>query len=291
MRLPGWRWLALSSLLLHSLPGAVRPHYGGTLIVELSSAWTTLDPGGNNTALSVPTAETLVRVNSRGQIEPVLATAWQHDLDFKRWRFSLRPKVTFHDGEALTAASAAPSLLAFLKQKYGEVSIQAGGQALVVESEHAMLDLLDQLALPRAAIVRHSDTNAPIGTGPFRITAWEPGRRVTFAAFDDYWAARPYLDSIQIEFGAQRGRADLFDIPVGPARRILPEGLATWSSTPRTLIAITATNLDPAVLQALALAIDRAPIANVLAQRRVGKGEVNRTFGKLAHALDAIGIK
>ena len=118
MRLPGWAWLALSSLLVStSLAAAVRPHYGGTLTVELSSAWATIDPGGVQTALSIPIAETLVRLNSRGEIEPVLAVAWQHDPDFKRWRFSLRPKVTFHDGEPLTGASAAPSLLRGLEAK------------------------------------------------------------------------------------------------------------------------------------------------------------------------------
>ena len=102
-----------------------------------------------------------------------------------------------------------------------------------------MPDLLEQLALPASAIFRKSDAGAMIGTGPFRITAWEPGRRLTLAAFDDYWGGRPYLDAVAIEFGTGRGHADLFDIPVGPARRILPEGLATWSSAPRTLVAIT----------------------------------------------------
>jgi peptide/nickel transport system substrate-binding protein len=269
MRLRGSAWLALSSLLFSSfLTGAVRPRYGGTLTVELSTAWTTLDPGALQTALSIPIAETMVRVSSRGEMEPVLAVAWQHDPDFRRWRFSLRPKVTFHDGEALTGASAAPSLLAALKQKYGEVSIETGGQAIVVQADHAMPELLEVLALPSAAISRKSESNPLIGTGPFRVTVWEPGRRLTLAAFENYWGARPYLDAVAIEFGTGRGRAEVFDIPVGPARRILPEGLATWSSQPRTLVAITATNAQPVLLHALALSIDRAPIVNVLAQHQ-----------------------
>jgi Bacterial extracellular solute-binding proteins, family 5 Middle len=281
MRRPGWPWLALSSLLIFStLTGAVRPRYGGALTVELSSAWTTLDPGSLKSALAVPIAETLVRVNSRGEVEPVLAVAWQHDPDYKRWRFSLRPKVTFHDGDALTAASAAPSLRAALKTKYDEVSIEAGGQALVIQSDRAMPELLQELALPRSSIVRKSEAGLLIGTGPFRITAWEPDRRLALAAFEDYWAGRPYLDTVAIEFGSQRGHADLFDIPIGPARRILPEGLATWSSAPRTLLALIATTVDPQVVQALALVIDRAPIVNVLAQH---KGEA--AFGLLPQWL------
>ena len=268
MRLRGSAWLALSSLLLPRLVGETRPHYGGTLTIELST------DAIIGTALSIPITETLVRVNAHGQAEPLLAVAWQYDPDFKRWRFSLRPKVTFHDGEMLTGASAAPSLLRALKQKYGEVSIEAGGQAIVVQADHAMPDLLDVLALPASAVSRKGDTGT-IGTGPFRVTAWEPGRRMTLAAFEDYWGGRPYLDAIAIEFGSIRGRADLFDIPVGPTRRILPEGLATWSSEPRTLVAITAVNADPVLLQALALSIDRAPIVNVLAQR---KGEAAFTL-------------
>ncbi len=269
MRLPGCSWLALSSFVIASLlPGAVRPHYGGTLTVELSTTAASLEPGGVGAALSMPIAETLVRAGSRGEIDPVLAVAWQHDPDFKRWRFSLRPKVTFHDGEALTGASVVPSLLAAVKQQYSDVAIESGGQAIEVKSEHAMPDLLEVLALPASAIYRKSDVNPLIGTGPFRVRAWEPGRRLTLAAFDDYWGGRPFLDAVSVEFATGRGRADLFDIPVGPARRILPEGLATWSSSPRTLVAITAGSTNPALVQALALAIDRAPIANVLAQHK-----------------------
>jgi peptide/nickel transport system substrate-binding protein len=269
MRLPGWASLALSSLVISNfLSGEVRPRYGGTLTVELSTTWNRLDPGGLNSALSVPITETLVRVTPSGEVEPALAVAWQHDPDFKRWRFSLRSNVTFHDGEALTAATAAPALLAALKPRYGEVSIEVGGQAIVVQSDREMPGLLEELALPRAAIFRRSDANPLIGTGPFRITAWEPGRRLNVAAFENYWGGRPYLDAVEIEFGSGHGRADLFDIPVGPARRILPEGLATWSSAPRTLLAITSTNTDVLLLQALALVVDRAPIANVLAQHK-----------------------
>jgi peptide/nickel transport system substrate-binding protein len=271
MRLPVWAWLALSSVAAASFAmspaiAATRPHYGGSITVELYSAWLPADSA--TSALSIPIAETLVRFNARGGVDPVLCLAWQHDPDFKRWRFSLRPKVTFHDGEPLTGASAAPSLSAAVKKNYPDASIQTGGQAIVIQSSVAMPDLLSDLAAPHSAIFRQSAANPLIGTGPFRVTAWEPGHRLVMAAFEDYWGGRPYLDSITIEFGANHAHTELFDIPVGPARRILPDGIATWSSAPRTLVAITASNVPPALVQAVALAIDRAPIVNVLAQRK-----------------------
>jgi peptide/nickel transport system substrate-binding protein len=254
MRLRGWAWLALSSLLLDPLAGETRPHYGGTLTIEDTLS----DVPGLGNSLVIPVAETLVRVNSRGQIEPVLSVAWQHDPDYKQWRFSLRAKVKFHDGQPLTAASVIPSLTLALKP---DVSIEAGGQALVIKSAQPMPGLLEQLA--RVGISRAGR----IGTGPFRFAS-DNVHRTTYTAFEDYWGGRPYLDSIIHQDASTSGRADIFDIPVAPQRRIVPEGWTTWSSAPKTLVAIQGLNVDANLLKALALAIDRAPIANVLAQHK-----------------------
>jgi len=107
-----------------------------------------------------------------------------------------------------------------------------------------------------------------IGTGPFRVTGWEPGRRLALAAFDDYWGGRPFLDSAVIHLGSPRTSADVFDVPFGSLRRILPETTRIWQSAPGELLALVAADIPPAAVQALALAIDRDPIVNVLAQRR-----------------------
>jgi ABC-type transport system substrate-binding protein len=274
MRLRAWAWLALSSLCVAALAAATRPRYGGTLTVELSAASPMLDPARTHDPaaslgrLSVAIGETLVRVDARGVFEPQLALGWQHEPDNKRWRFSLRPKVTFHDGEAFTANSAAPALLAALKRKYSDVTVAAGGQTLVVQFEHAMPELLAELTRPESAIFRKSDSNPVIGTGPFRLVAWESGRKLSIAAFEDYWGGRPYLDSVVISFGANGGRADVFDIPFGSIRRVVPEGTRIWTSPLSELIALVSANPQSTLLQALSLVIDRAPIVNVLTQRR-----------------------
>jgi peptide/nickel transport system substrate-binding protein len=266
MRLRAWAWLALSSVCAASLPGATRPRYGGALTVELSTG--TLNPVSPQGAVSATVVETLVRLNARGIIEPQLALAWQHEPDYKRWRFSLRPKVTFHDGEPLSAASAGSALLAALKKKYSDATITAGGQTLIIQFDHAIPELLAELTRPETAIVRKTDTNPLIGTGPFRLVAWEPGRRLSLAAFDDYWGGRPFLDSVVITLGAGTARADVFDIPFGSTRRVVPENTHIWASPPRELIALLAANPQSTLLQALSLAIDRTPIVNVLTQRR-----------------------
>ncbi|MGD0436459.1 MAG: ABC transporter substrate-binding protein [Bryobacteraceae bacterium] len=268
MRRTAWAWLALSSLLPASARAATRPHYGGTLAVELSTAFSTLDSTDFPAGIAQPIAETLLRLNSQGEVEPWLAVAWQADADRKRWRFSLRPKVTFHDGEPLTGPSAAPLLLAPLKKTYPDVAITAGGQALVIRSDRAMPDLLSDLANARTAIIRRSESNPSIGTGPFRVTGWEPGRKLNLTAFDDYWGGRPFLDAVAINMASTRANGDVFDVPFSATRRILAERTRLWSSPVEELVALVGTGMQPAALKAIALAIDREPLVNVLTQRR-----------------------
>lgn len=272
MKRTAWAWLALNSLLTPVLDAATRPHYGGTLAAELSGSFNTLDPVDFPAAIANPISETLLRFNPRGEIEPWLAVAWQVDADRKRWRFSLRPKVTFHDGEPLNGPSVVPALLAALKKKYPDVAITAGGQAIMIRSDRAMPDLLRDLTDRRAGIVRQSDGNPAIGTGPFRVAGWEPGRRLTLKAFDDYWGGRPFLDAVTLNLAtpraAERAAADLFDIPFSSSRLIVAEGRRLWLSPARELVALIGAGLEPQALKALALAIDREPVVNVLTQRR-----------------------
>ena len=260
MRFHAWAWLALSSLPFFPLPGATRPRYGGTITAELSSASTA--------AIAPLIEETLVRLNEKGEIEPLLATAWQRDADRKRWRFSLRPKVLFHDGEPLNASHAGAALIAALKKQYGEVNITAGGQTIVLQFDRAVPDLLSELANSRMAISRTDDKGAPIGTGPFRVGTWEPGHKITLAAFEDYWGGRPFLDSVIVNLGTTRAIGDIFDIPFSQTRRVLPEHIRIWESPVHELIALVDDNVPPVEWQALALVIDRTPIVNVLAQKK-----------------------
>ena len=279
MKRPYWALLALSSFVICPLTSATRPHYGGTLTVDLTSTWSILEPSEME-ALGPLVVETLVRINERGEPEPNLAATWQHDADRKRWRFALRTKVTFHDGEPLNGSNAAAVLLATLRKKYGDIKVTAGGQTIVLQSERAMPDLLSDLARPVTAIFRKTEKSVLIGTGPFRVTNWELGRRLALAAFDDYWNARPFLDSIIVNLSSTRGNSDIFDIPFATARRILPERTRVWSSPTRELIALQMANIHPLSSRALALAIDRGPMVNVLTQR---KGEA--AFGLLPEWL------
>src|SRR5882724_4954901 len=129
MRLTAWRLLAIASLLSSAAPAATRPHYGGTLRVQIKARIAALDPAEfaaqeNLVALAF---DRLVTLDESAQAQPALATAWRHDADFKRWEFQLRPGVRFQDGSPITALAAAASL-----EKLG-ASTQ--GETLVIRSD------------------------------------------------------------------------------------------------------------------------------------------------------------
>jgi hypothetical protein len=80
-----------------------------------------------------------------------------------------------------------------------------------------------------------------------------------------------------VEFSANGQRAlqlnseDIWELPVGISRRLIPDGMRVWTSQPLDLIALHLDNPEPGLRDALTMSIDRAAIVNVLTQRR---GEV-----------------
>src|SRR5436309_1737438 len=136
MRRTAWPLLAIASLL----PAATRPHYGGTLRVQMKARVMALDPGelAAHENLAALVCDRLVTLNESAQPQPALAISWRHDADFKRWEFELRPGVRFHDGAALTAPVVAMAL-----ERLGAV---AQGEVLLIRSERSTPKLLETLA-------------------------------------------------------------------------------------------------------------------------------------------------
>jgi ABC-type transport system substrate-binding protein len=105
MRLIGFPLLVASSLLCAVVAGAAtRPHYGGTLHVEMRAAPSSLDPADCDQSdwfasrnLFSLMFETLVSLDEQGKPQPALATSWQSESGNQRWRFFLRQGVTFQD--------------------------------------------------------------------------------------------------------------------------------------------------------------------------------------------------
>jgi peptide/nickel transport system substrate-binding protein len=278
------RLLAASSLLALLLISAAwaetRPRYGGTLRVEMRAAPPSLDPAATATGndpgfaqIAPLVYDTLVRLDPSGRPVPSLASSWQQESEH-RWRFMLRAGVHFSDGSALTPAAVVQSL----HEANPEWNLRAIGDAVVMESEQPLPDLPAVLALPRNLIVLRADGKI-LGTGPFRINDFQPGRRLTLAALEDGWHERPFVDAIDIQFnrGAREqmmdlelGRADIVEVAPDQLARLNQSGRRVFASDPVDLLALrfSHSNLrDARVREAIALTVDRDSIYNVLLQR------------------------
>jgi peptide/nickel transport system substrate-binding protein len=274
------------SLITSTISSAeTRPHYGGTLRVMLQSAPNVLDLPANVTAADYWDAartlsligDTLVKLDALGRPHPAFALAWQSDASARHWQFTLRREVKFHDGSAASAAAVVQILGAL----HPDWALRASADSISIEPETPMPSLLAELALPRNLIFKHNTNHVPIGTGPFLVAEWQPGKLLKLAANEESWAGRPFVDAIEIEYGKslrdqgiafELDKTDVIEAPpqAGAQRRSPSSSL----SLPVELLALVFTTnskaKDPRLREALALAIDRKPIQSVLLK---GAGE------------------
>ena len=123
------------------------------------------------------------------------------------------------------------------------------------------------------------------GTGPFHVSDWQAGKKLTLAAEEDYWGGRAFVDSIVVEFGKssrdqimgfELGKADVIELAPEQARRAVMENRRVVSSAPVELLALVFAQdrqlaEDGRLREALSLSIDRASIRSVLLQ---GQGDL-----------------
>ena len=273
-------------MLLAATARAARPHYGGMLRIETVGAVRVLDPAiqltdaGEETvrARVIPLIfESLVAAAVDGGLRPALATSWEHDDRHVRWRFQLRPSVKLHNGSVLQA----PQVAAVLGAREPAWRVGSAGDAVVIETDRPHPDLPWELADTRFAIVVRTAGGDLFGSGPFRIDRMEP-RRLVLRSFDDHWAGRPFIDSVQIDQGRsltdqlssiELGRADLVTIRQTDVRRVAQRGMRTAVSQPIELLAIVfephrSSPNDEPLRHLIAASIDRSTLATILLQRQ-----------------------
>lgn len=283
MRLTDWRLLAaISAAALSLATAATRPRYGGTLRVETRERALSLDPADKPAAaaakLQAIIFDRLVRLDENGRPQPSLAVSWQADAEQKRWEFRLRAGVKFHDGYPLTAASVAGAVQRVLGEG---ATATASTDGIVIQSSRAIPGLLALLATPAASVTGRGPDGTLVGTGPFRLARFDPGRHVTLAAFDEHWGGRPFVDAIEVEMGRstrdqfvdlQVGKADIVEMAPNEMRAAAERGTRTWISSPREVLALVfgqgRAAEDARLREAVALSIDRSAIFNVLLQRQ-----------------------
>jgi ABC-type transport system substrate-binding protein len=148
--------------------------------------------------------------------------------------------------------------------------------------------LLAELALPRNLLIKRNANGLPVGTGPFLVAGWQPGRLLKLAANEESWAGRPFVDAIEIEFGKslrdqaialELDKTDVIEAAPPAANGAERRNGSVSISLPTELLALVfapgSKAQDARLREALALAIDRKPIQSVLLK---GAGEPAATI-------------
>jgi peptide/nickel transport system substrate-binding protein len=241
--------------------------------------------------------ETATKYVGTGQnltLKPWLASAWKQT-DAHTWQFTVRPGITFSNGEALTAAAFKASLDSVLAKKDGKVRSHYKNLSITVVDDMtfnvastfandgsvpAQLSALYIMPPKYLAQVGAEQFGIkPIGTGPYTVSAFTPGSKVTLTANPQYWGdPKPSIQTVTVSAVGDpstrisqllAGGADLVD-GVTPDLVSRLTGTAEARSTPtveRTFLLINTKSgptADVNVRKAINMAIDRDSIVKDL---------------------------
>jgi ABC-type dipeptide/oligopeptide/nickel transport system permease component/ABC-type transport system substrate-binding protein len=205
--------------------------------------------------------EGLVQFAADGSVVPRLAASWETAADGLSVVFHLQRGVRFHDGTVFDAAAAKFSLDRALAP--GSVNPQRSRLARIraveiadpltlrIRLERRSGGLLQSLAFGAFVMVAPPSAAAnashPIGTGPYRFSAWRRGDSITLARNEQYWGSHAALSVATFKFIAEPAAAyaalmagDVDAYANYPA----PESFAQFAADPRFAVLAGTTEME-----------------------------------------------
>jgi ABC-type transport system substrate-binding protein len=172
--------------------------------------------------------------------------------------------------------------------------------------ERAAKDWIDGL------IFDHRDADGAFvgatGSGPFRVTAWEAGKRAVLAANEEFREGRPFVDEIEIVIARaahdrlvdlELSKADLTEIAPQDARRAAEQGVRVSVSQPDELLTLVFVggNVGPSAAAA-ASARPTGKVSRQATEQKTGQangpargGAAEQAMGQaLSLAIDRVAI-
>ncbi|MFY0622854.1 MAG: ABC transporter substrate-binding protein [Pelagimonas sp.] len=190
---------------------------GGTFVMALKGgeSTNTLDPALSLSHVTYQAlraySETLLNVTEDGGLEYRLAESVEPANGGQTWHFKIRSGVKFHNGQELTAMDVLKTMERHSNEdsKSGALGIMKGIESMSVDGDIFTVNLTTPNSdLPYLMTDYHlaiqpnggfDDPAAGIGTGPYKVTANEPGVRYSFEKFADYWDdSRGHYDAHEI---------------------------------------------------------------------------------------------
>ncbi|WP_030244347.1 MULTISPECIES: ABC transporter substrate-binding protein [unclassified Streptomyces] len=198
--------------------GSGKPKRGGRLRAAFAGggASETLDPHLANLFADVARAKALydklADYDADLSARPRLAEKWEPNKTLDRWRVTLR-RATFHDGRPVTAKDVLHSYRRIADPKRAfrakaslepidlDASRATGERSIEFVLKRPTAEFPNVLAAFGAYIVPEDAADfdrKPIGSGPFRLTSFAPGRSAVFRRYEDYWDGAPHLDELEL---------------------------------------------------------------------------------------------
>ncbi len=291
---------------------------GGNRLVRLFVDPPTLDPHLTTDATSaqiiIEVFGGLVTIDRDLNIVPDLALDWDISEDGRIYTFHLRPDATFHDGKSVTAEdfrwslervtnplTESPVVNQYLGDIVGvEEKLNGDAQTisgLRVIDDHSLEITIDEpksyflakLTYPTGFVLDRANVEAdpkrwfrrPNGTGPFMLTRYDVGEKMTLTRFDEYHLGPARLEEVEMILSGGTSMlmyendeihvtgvslADL-DRILDPGNDLNPELLEGPASFSIQYIGMNVNEPpldDPKVRQALNMAIDKQEIATIV---------------------------
>jgi peptide/nickel transport system substrate-binding protein len=242
--------------------------------------------------------DNLLTRDATGKIAPQIASAWRF-VDDTHVEFDIRADVKFQDGTPLSAEDVVFSVKRITRPSFNSPQLSqfdqiADAEALGPTIVRLTMNkpypvLLAQLVklsiVPKAYVERVGDQAfnlKPLGSGPYKVRAWQKGVQVTLDANDNYWRGKPPFKTVIFRAvpdvstriaDLKTGRADLI--------RLLPpdEAIALKNDARLAVLSVATERVgylfinaqagptaDVRVRRAIAHAIDKQALVDALLQ-------------------------
>jgi peptide/nickel transport system substrate-binding protein len=208
------------ALLAGALTACRGERQPGVLAVAMDQDVLTLDPHAHDDSVThsvlANVYESLVTFDREMRIVPALAEGWSNPTDLT-WVFRLRTGVRFHDGRPFSARDVkwslerarrmklTPNLLSVTRiDVVDDTTVELG----TVAPEPVLLNKLAGVGIVPAGTPE--PIGRAVGTGPYRVVEYLPGRALRLSANESYWGGEPSIGKAEFRVlpdSAARARA------------------------------------------------------------------------------------